>query len=299
MNKSAFVVYVFGSYQKYIPSYIYFINLNYPEADILIFYQNEIDSKIKEAIVNLSNYKLFENVFPEHNNIKGGGPKLLRWVLPEEYFRDYKYIYIGDVDILILDENKSLFDFHKQQMKDFNLPFSNKVRPLPGGGLSKRLTGLHFFEVRPYYYKLAALASKILGDVEFSNNYLTGLERNEHVLYKLVKDSFGFEDEEVFKMERPWHGYHIGVVRGRKILNKYQIEENSSLEFEEIKRQLQVALNDSKFIKLFKQIYCFELYWSYKQFGIKLPLTLKFRYSYYTTNEKLSEFIFKVKRKLF
>ena len=34
-SKNAFVAYVFGTYEKYIPFYIYFINKNYPNDDIL------------------------------------------------------------------------------------------------------------------------------------------------------------------------------------------------------------------------------------------------------------------------
>ncbi len=293
-DKNAFVVYVFGNYDKYIPYYIYFINLNYPNDDILIFCQDKVSESVSKALVGLKNYKLFENVLPEHKGISGGGPKLLRWVLPREYFDGYKYIYIGDVDILMLKEAQSLFDFHKNQMKQFGLPFSNRVRPLPEGGLSKRLTGLHFFEVDPYYDKIESTAIKILTDQDFSNAYLKGLERNEHVLYKLVKDCIGFDENEVVKMERPWHGFHIGVVRGGLKMTRAQIEANSSISPEEIKKQLSVALRDPAFVKLFKTSFCVEAYWSYQQFDIKLPIDLKLALLKFNVNRVRQ----KIKRKI-
>lgn len=293
-DKNAFVVYVFGNYEKYIPYYIYFINLNYPDDDILIFYQDTISKNIVESLKGFSNYKLFENVLPEHRNISGGGPKLLRWVLPKEYFEGYKYVYIGDVDILVLKEEKSLFDFHKTQMIQFNLPFSNKVRLLPKGGLSTRLTGLHFFEVIPYYEKIENLALKILNDKVYSENFLKGLERNEHVLYKLVKSCIGFDEKEVAKMERPWHGFHVGIVRGGLQMSKEQISENSSMSFDEIKKQLSLALDDPRFISLFKSCFCIEMYWSFIQFEIKLPVALKIALLKYNAKKIVA----KVKNKL-
>ena len=130
-NKNAFVVYVFGTYEKYIPSYIYFINKNYPDNDILVFSQGQISSYVKSSIHNLKNFHIYENIFVEHKDISGGGPRVLRYLLPRDYLKGYKYVYVGDVDILILKENESLFDFHKSQMEKINLPFSNKVIFLP------------------------------------------------------------------------------------------------------------------------------------------------------------------------
>ena len=115
MKKKAFVVYVFGFYEKYIPYYIYFINKNYPEDDILVFFQGTLSDYVHKSCDNFKNHTLYENVYPEHKNIKGGGPRLLRYVLSRDYLKNYEFVYIGDVDILILKEEINLFTFHKNQ----------------------------------------------------------------------------------------------------------------------------------------------------------------------------------------
>ena len=182
-SKNAFVAYVFGTYEKYIPFYIYFINKNYPNHDVLIFNQGYVSSNVKESINSLKNFYIYENIYPELNEIKGsGGSKALRWLLPRKFFINYKYVYIGDVDVLILKENQLLFDFHKNQMDKFNLPFSNKVRLLPDGQTSKRLTGLHFFEVDPYYDKVETLSNNLLNDKKSDNFDFAGYIEGNHLM---------------------------------------------------------------------------------------------------------------------
>lgn len=295
MNKNAFVAYVFGSYEKYIPYYIYFININYPDDEVLIFHRNTLSKNVEDALVELNNYKLFNNVLPNNEDIKnGGGGKKHRWILPKKYILKYDNIYIGDVDILILKENESLFAFHENQAQKFNLPFSNKVRKLTDGSVSKRLTGLHFIKVVPYYKKMESKINELLNDKIAFKSYLEGVVRDEHFLYKLVKDCIGFDENEVSKMERPWHGFHVGVVRGGLKMSKTQIEENSSISFNDIKEQLTAVLIDPKFTHIFKASFCIEIYWSYLQFGIKIPFKIKKQYWFYLINR----FIKKIRNKI-
>ena len=61
-SKNAFVAYVFGTYEKYIPFYIYFINKNYPNDDILVFSQGKLSSNIKRSISTFNNYHIHENI---------------------------------------------------------------------------------------------------------------------------------------------------------------------------------------------------------------------------------------------
>lgn len=294
MQKNAFVVYVFGAYEKYINYYIYFINLNYPNDDVVIFYQGNLSPKIKSIAIEFDNVILYENVFDQYEKIGGGGPKLLRWILPEEYFENYKYVYIGDVDILVLKEKESLFDFHSNQMKNFKTAFSNRVRPLKEGGLSKRLTGLHFIDVKPYYKAISTLAQKLREDTEFQNIFLNGLKRNEEVLYKIVKTAIGFDANEIVKMKRPLHGFHVGVVRVGKKLDSQTIRENSSIDPEEMVNQLTKALTDERFINIFTESFCDEIYFTYKQLKISLPFAIKKE----AISFKLNKLISRIKNKL-
>ena len=94
----------------------------------------------------------------------GGGLTLLRYLIPGSFFTKYQYVYFGDVDVLILKDNLSLFDFHKKQIFNSKFPFSNRIRYKNNGSISRRLTGLHFVEVEPYYNKMDLLIEKILSD---------------------------------------------------------------------------------------------------------------------------------------
>src|SRR5690554_5334885 len=109
MNVLCFSSFVFGKYQKYIPYYIYSIWRNYPDSNIKIFIETQLDKNIAEAI-NLFNdlkvkYEIIElkTSFEEYNKfkMKGSGAKtMIRWLMGYENFKGFEYVYIGDIDML-------------------------------------------------------------------------------------------------------------------------------------------------------------------------------------------------------
>src|SRR5690606_17560356 len=131
------------------------------------------------------NVILYDNFYADRISFKkykiknGGGFKLLRFLIPHNYFIDYDYVYFGDIDIMILKERQSLFDYHREQAKLCQVPFGNKVRLLPEGGLSKRLTGLHFVLVKPYFEKVQPIIDRILEDTLYRDVFLEGIKRDE------------------------------------------------------------------------------------------------------------------------
>ena len=183
-------------------------------------------------------------------------------------------------------------------MDKFNLPFSNKVRLLPDGQTSERLTGLHFFEVDPYYDKVETLSNNLLNDKKSAYDFLSRFQRDEHALYHIVKKSIGFNEYEVAKMKRPWHGFHIGVVRGGKKLTEKQLNENSSISYDQIKFQLFNILKEKEFINLFNSSFCVELYWSFKQFDLQLPLSVHLSYFKFKFDRIKKRVINKLKNKI-
>ena len=106
-----------------------------------------------------------------------------------------EFIYIGDVDVLILDS--MITDQHIHNMKMNGLPFSNVLRNDEGNSFSQvgpRLSGLHFTEWDAYY----PLPEKLTKQNEASS---------EHLLFEIVKSKIGnFEIKHSF---RPIHGFHI------------------------------------------------------------------------------------------
>lgn len=290
-----FSSFVFGSYEKYIPYYIYSIWKTHPNAFIKVFIEKPLTPKIFEVLECLKRegLKNFEVILWLDScykygsfKIKGGGNKLIRWFIDQDYFEDFDYVYIGDIDILFLPEEKSLMDFHVTQMLGLHLPFSNKVRLKNNGDLSERLTGLHFFKTKEYYEKIGPIISQIKSDKFYRDVYLKGLERDENFLYKLNREAFDFDPELLAKAQRPWHGLHLGITRGNKNLDIQTIEENSSLSIEEVKNHLLGYLKDSVFKKIQRKVFVIELEAILKELNIPYSFSWKYKGLKYRALEK-------------
>lgn len=302
MDKSlCFSSFVFGSYQKYIPYYIYSIWKTYPTAFIKIFIEESLDSNIN-AVLNtlkeseIQNFEIIElnTSFEEYEvyKMKGSGAKtLIRWLFGYEYFKNFEYVYIGDIDILFLPEKISILDFHIKQMKILNLPFSNKVRVDKNGNLTDRLTGLHFFKTKEYFHKIEPIISQIENDKYFRDEYLKDLERNENFLYKINKQAFNFDEKLVSQAERPWHGLHLGVTRGNKDVDIEVIKENSSLTIEAIKQYLKKYLKDPIFRKIQDKVFVVELEVILKELSVPYPYAWKLKGIKYRLTHKFRAFI--------
>jgi len=214
-----FTFYVFNNYTKYIPFCVYGIFKSYPNSHIKIFVDSKLKQNEKESLklFNTDNLEIKENYkLPNEikGNMKGGNLKAARWIIPYEEFKDFQYVYVGDIDMLICEENPSLLESHINHMNKTGLLFSNGIRKN-----STRLTGLHFFETEPYFNKMNKLIEKCLSDENYLYNLTKDCERNEHFLYKIVEMCIGFGDVKERITDggdlyyRPHHGAHIGLFR--------------------------------------------------------------------------------------
>ena len=141
-------------------------------CDIIDFYQKEFPRQVLYSYI-------------EHSNIM---PNSLRFIVqPQSYAR---YVYIGDVDILLLESDILLSHLIKIKMN--NIDFSNVARPG-----TKKLTGLHFIE----YDKMFP--------VQIENNINLNTTNDEELLYMLMS-ARGFKIPTCTSLaERPVHGIHI------------------------------------------------------------------------------------------
>lgn len=103
-----------------------------------------------------------------------------------------EYIYIGDIDILILETGFP--NIHINYMQKHGLPYSNSVRPQ-----TDRMSGLHFAEYAAFYP---------LPDTS-SINLSMNDERVLHTLCRLK----GFAIREDTPWFRPVHGIHLSPNR--------------------------------------------------------------------------------------
>lgn len=303
--RNAFCTFVYGKYYRFLPYYIFSISKNYPETAILILYNGKIPDGYKKTIKGYTNIFLFEDVandFEWLNNLKhrGAAKQTLRHILKLDVFNDFDAIYFGDVDILYLDEKYDLFDFHSKQAMKSGLPFSNRVRPMNDNPMvpSTRLTGLHFIKVKPYYQKMNSIIDRFVLNEEFRNDILKKSNRNENVLYFLCMEAFHFNPLQIMKNERPWHGFHLGLVRGKDYLNISTIEENSSLSIEDLKLQLSELNKNGDIDRLLLKYKCTEVYHTYKYFDLKLGNQVKVKYLFSKIIESFLKKLKKLKSKL-
>ena len=201
-------------YEKYAPYFVWASQRSYPEYAVKIFSLDKLSEKVKGYLVSLGSASKVELVesffsdFPRSNQEL----KTFRWLVSEEYFLDHKYIYIGDIDMLICKESPGLLERHKKHCNDTGLPYSNCVRPN-----TRRLSGLHFFDRERYYDAMRGVIDKYTKMLR--NNKLglrTGV-RNEEVLYDMVLSAGLDLPPDKFRIDingsGPHHGLHLGIWR--------------------------------------------------------------------------------------
>jgi len=142
------------------------------------------------------NYQAFELLYVRYGasmdvtnaNFSRGAPHSARFL--NESVTQRKFTYIGDIDILILEE---IAPKHIENMQALNLPYSNILRRN-----RKALSGLHFTKTDAFY------------PIQLSDHGLINLD--EQMLYQMVKDKgLGLPDET--SSFRPLHGFHMSLNR--------------------------------------------------------------------------------------
>jgi hypothetical protein len=257
--------YVFGTYTKYIPYYVYSILKSYPDYHVKIFIDKELSLSEKKCLALIKNelsdnFSICENFFPEYDflndiRIYGGGKTILRYLIPENMFEGYDYIYIGDVDFLIIREDPGLLESHLNHCERIQLPFSNKIRLIPNSdNYTDRLTGLHFIIKKPYYEKIGPTIS-YLKDRNKLIEFLSGLKHDEQFLYYLVKQGFNFDNLRYQDAFRPHHGIHLGLGREKRspsgvLKGLNNAEKYESLRLDDARDYLRFYLQDYLFQKL-------------------------------------------------
>lgn len=231
MKKICIFTNVYGTkYQEFIPIYIHSILRSYPDYHVYINVDRKIEQHIMEQISILPNTYNFKIVESLESDLKtknvSDRSKLKRnmtWLIYDDFFSQFEYLYIGDIDVFICNENPSLLEQHIKHCSALNLSYSNFVRsqymkmnkkPLIllrialGRGIKeaiswykmedtivKRMTGLHFVKVEEYFRAVRPLFNKyngILNKVALgkgSSHENLYLKSNEIMLYDLINES--------------------------------------------------------------------------------------------------------------
>lgn len=236
--------YVYGTaYQGYIPMYIYSIIKNHPQFHVRIYLDLYLRKDIKRLLENLDHERFdiienFGNPYFERNIEK----RAQRWLINDRSLNKFKYIYIGDIDIYMVDEPNFLKS-HIWHMKKSHSIYNNTVRltikDFLRGGARKdervylfRLTGLHFYNNQLYSEKINKEQKRLLWMIEninkislckriFLKKFI--LSDDERVLWYLVYKSHLKIPHVSYqrygnckKCYRPEHGLHMGIGREKK-----------------------------------------------------------------------------------
>ena len=207
-------------YQYYIPLFVLSLAMNYPEYDIKIFTHGKINSVVIKALeIAGGNCELIPGVFDEWVKYKYS-PISWRFLVQPKHYEGYDYVYVTDIDMMIIKEKVSLLTFHKLEMQKTGLCYSNSLRNRKHWQGHKSLTGLHFFNqvwlkktetARKHYAKL--VKKGLRGKVR---------EFDGRMLYKMAKVA-GLKFPEKKPLVKRHHGIHLGG-NYRLFSSKYKIQ---------------------------------------------------------------------------
>jgi len=225
-KKWGIAIFVHDWYLDFIPTFVYSSLRAYPYCFVKIFSHTPLSERLNRLLKTIrnglsSNFSVIENSFSDR---KPHG--YLRWFLPYDHLQEFDGARIHDADVILLKEKPSLFDFHMERCKKFDIPYSNFVRKRPEDHPPK-LTGWHFVQPGPYYEKMQPILNEILSDPNFDIAsppnvcYPTGDGTmrwdDEPLLYQIVHKAIGIPRgiaEDVGGNYAHHHGIHLGPMRG-------------------------------------------------------------------------------------
>lgn len=294
-KKLLYVSIAFGRYVKFIPYFILSIINNTDSLDeigILIYLENNSNSKrIKKWLQGYPEfYKLVElKEIPEFVDLRhiysGSNTSwkiCSRWMVNLGEYVQYRYALILDIDILILEDTNEILNFHKKRLEENGLPFSNiirEVKTIKFENADKRITGIHFVEIKPYY-KSHKKTLDLMSTYDSSTTMK--IIDDEVFLYFICKQAFNFEDKNLIKNEnrRPWHGIHLGAFRGPYLSKKrlmIGVGDKKNLFLDKFERMF----NTKDFIFILYRFPFNEIFFFTKQFSKNIKIIFRIYYYYY------------------
>ena len=189
------------------------------DYDFIIFSDIPIDNNLIEAINKINGINVIYKLIPSNIVAKKNSQflKSLRWLYYDKLIDNYEYAYIGDVDIIISEENYPLHIQHINHMELLERPYSNVIR-----NKQLRMSGLHFIKVNEYLRKTESARISLMNYLKYNP---LSVENNENILYKILESSkiLPPETKELVASKFPWekisfrphHGIHLGVWRDK------------------------------------------------------------------------------------
>jgi hypothetical protein len=205
---------------------VYSIKKSYPDYAVMLFINGKLLAGISSIVDKIHEYyddiDIIEDVFNDCKKMNAVTAQSLRWVLWDEKFKTFDYIYFIDADIFYIREPVPLHEQHirhMQYIKDAGI--SNIVRKLvlPKNILSKktlakiyinyycggikaiiqyfygkdvyRMSGIHFIKTDEYYKKITHDLLRKHKQYIYNGKIasITKFANDEALLYMMIKES--------------------------------------------------------------------------------------------------------------
>ena len=240
-------------YIEFIPVYIYSILKSYPEYEVVVFCGEKLPANIRRSLSYIEGMGAFTVVegsleYVSSTIDKRCAAACKRWFVYSEKFKEYKYLYIGDIDVFILPEYAPIHEQHLKHCETIKLDYSNVRRHADGN----KLSGLHFIKTEAYLENMLPVVEKYAKLYHADELHYTN---DETMLFDIISESgLGLcprakDGEWIDPADpsfRPVHGIHLAVFRDF-FVKKRRV---SSESFLERMRQLQVMVEDPVFEKI-------------------------------------------------
>ena len=195
-----------GIYKSFVVPYMYFAFRNNPNS-AFEFVLDDVEGFVLENEEVLSYLKSLGCIYHLRSTPKlKNYPRMdnsLRFILEPELKAEY--VYIGDVDIMIIE---NIFSKHRHVFEQ-GLPYSNVIRTN-----TKKLTGLHFCKYSEQYP---------LPNVD---DLIEQFPNDEDLLYAIMERKGMIFDLEVYNQKigiRPLHGVHMSLNRAPYFLHALRV----------------------------------------------------------------------------
>lgn len=188
-------------YMEYAPLFCYCCKEVYPAFKVKLIMRDSCPYELPGA----STATVFRD-FPDHPYLSIA----LRFVVPPEIYQEFDFVYITDIDMMLMGERVPLDRFHMGEMVATGLCYSNSLRNTHHYAGYQSLSGLHFAtkrwfieteKRRQFYYEY--LKAGVLGLYR---------EYDGVMLYRMARDS-GLGLPKKFKLKKRHHGIHLGNFR--------------------------------------------------------------------------------------
>lgn len=201
-------------YEAWMPIFICCCKTQYPEYDIKIFCADELSENVAHALKLIVEKKydgidIVSDCFRDWHRYEYS-PISWRFLINKEEYRGFDYIYITDIDMMILREKVELLYYHLNEMERTGLCYSNSIRNRKHWKGNQSVTGLHFASYEFFERTEEAME-------KYSEKVKTGevgakREYDGNMLYRIIKESkLGICGK--YPLAERHHGIHMGSFR--------------------------------------------------------------------------------------